>query len=235
MNVRLFGCRFDAVTLEDAVRRVASWVEGETLRQGVGVNVDHLSKMDRDPAFADLVARADLVLADGMPIVWASRGRLPERVPAIDLFEALLPRAADEGWPVFLLGARPEVVAKAAQNLRHRNPGLWIAGTHDGYYEGEGPWEVVAASGAKLLFLGMASPKKEAFVEANRDRLGSVRFVLGVGGAFDIAAGRVQRAPAWMQERGLEWAYRLGQEPRRMARRYLVDELGFLVRKVRGR
>jgi N-acetylglucosaminyldiphosphoundecaprenol N-acetyl-beta-D-mannosaminyltransferase len=231
MKVDLFGCRFDALTLAEAVEQVAEWVDGDVLRQGVGVNVDHLCKMDRDPRFAADVAAADLILADGMPLVWASRARgrpLPERVPAIDLFEGLLPRAAQQGWPVFLLGARADVVAEAAQRLVAANDGLTIAGAHDGYFDGDGPWSDIAESGAKLLFLGMSSPKKEAFVAANRDRLGGVRFVLGVGGAFDIAAGRVQRAPAWVGNAGLEWGYRLAQEPRRMARRYLWDDLRFL-------
>jgi N-acetylglucosaminyldiphosphoundecaprenol N-acetyl-beta-D-mannosaminyltransferase len=230
-RVELFGCAFDALGRDEAVEQVAAWVAGDALRQGVGVNVDHLVKMDRDPAFAAAVQGADLVLADGMPVVWASRalGRpLPERLPAIDLFDALLPRAAAEGWPVYLLGARTDAVAEAARRLATTHPGLRIVGARDGYFEGDGPWEDVAASGAKLLFLGMTSPKKELFVERNRDRLGEVRFVLGVGAAFDIAAGRIRRAPRWVGRAGLEWAYRLAQEPRRMARRYLWDDLRFL-------
>ena len=230
-RAELFGCTFDAVRLAEAVERVEGWLAGERLRQGVGVNVDHLVKMDRDPDFAAQVAGADLVLADGMPIVWASRGGrqpLPERVPAIDLFEALLPRAAAEGWPVYLLGAREGVVGDAAERLGAQHAGLRIAGTHHGYFAGDGPWREIADSGAKLLFLGMSSPGKEDFVARNRDRLGAVRFVLGVGGAFDIAAGRASRAPAWVGRAGLEWAFRLAQEPRRMARRYLWDDLRFL-------
>lgn len=227
----LFGCHFDALRRQEALELVARWVAGDRLRQGVGVNVDHLVRMDRDPTFAAQVANADLVLADGMPIVWTSWLRdapLPERLPAIDLFEALLPRAAVESWPIYLLGARDDVVQQAAERLRARHPGLQIAGTHHGYFEGDGPWRQVADSGARLLFLGMSSPKKEDFVATNRDRLGDVRFTLGVGGAFDIAAGRARRAPAWVGRAGLEWAFRLGQEPRRMARRYLWDDLRFL-------
>ncbi len=230
-RVDLLGCRFDAYRLPDAVEQVARWVAGDALRQGVGVNVDHLVKMDRDPAFAAQVLQADMILADGMPVVWASRALsrpLPERLPAIDLFDALLPRAAREGWPIYLLGARLEVVQEAADRLREAHPGLVIAGLHDGYFDDEGPWQAIADSGAKLLFLGMSSPKKEAFVSTHRHRLGDVRFVLGVGGAFDIAAGRATRAPAWMGRAGLEWAFRLAQEPRRMGRRYLWEDLRFL-------
>lgn len=229
-RVDLFGCSFDPVSLPQALDRIRGWVEGDTLRQGVGVNVDHLCKMDRDPGFAAQVAAADLITADGMPVVWGSRllGRpLPQRLPAIDLMDALLPLCAERGWPIYLLGARPEVVEAAAGALAAAHPGLVVAGHHDGYYDGDGPWRGIAESGAKLLFLGMSSPKKEAFVDRNRGRLGDVRFALGVGGAFDIAAGRARRAPTWLGDLGLEWAYRLAQEPRRMARRYLWDDLRF--------
>ncbi len=233
-RVQLFGCPFDALLLDEAVGLVARWVEGDRLRQGCGVNVDQLVKMDSDPAFAATVTACDLVTADGMPIVWASRllGRpLPERLPAIDLFDALLPRCASEGWPVYLLGAERAVVDEAAARLGEAVPGLRIAGRHDGWFAVEDEAAIaedIASSGARLLFVGISSPKKEEFVARNRRRLGDVRFVLGVGGAFDIAAGRARRAPPWLGRMGLEWAFRLAQEPRRLAKRYLVDDAAFL-------
>ncbi len=233
-RVQLFGCPFDALRLAEAVDLVARWVDGDRLRQGCGVNVDQLVKMDGDPAFAATVNACDLITADGMPLVWASRllGRgLPERLPAIDLFEALLPRCAREGWPIYLLGAERAVVDEAAARLVRGTPGLRIAGQRDGWFALEDEAaiaEEVASSGARLLFVGISSPKKEEFVARNRRRLGEVRFVLGVGGAFDIAAGRARRAPPWLGRMGLEWAFRLAQEPRRLAKRYLVDDAAFL-------
>ena len=167
-------------------------------------------------------------------MVWASRllrRPLPVRVAAIDLFEALLPVAVREGWPIFLLGAREDVVADAAVAMRDAHPGLRIVGARDGYFtEAEEPDVAaqIAGSGARLLFVGITSPKKEEFVTRQRDALGDVRFVLGVGGSFDIAAGRVKRAPKWMARAGLEWTYRLAQEPRRLWRRYLVDDVRFV-------
>jgi N-acetylglucosaminyldiphosphoundecaprenol N-acetyl-beta-D-mannosaminyltransferase len=244
MQQRLFGCVFDAVDLDGAVARVATFLEGDDVRQGCGVNVDQLVKMDRDPRFADAVAACDLVTADGTPVVWASRllGRpLPERVATVDLFEALLPEAARRGWPVFLLGARSEVVQEASTRLQAAYPELAVAGARGGYFaldEEEAVAAEIAASGARLLFVGISSPKKEEFVTRQRARLGDVRFVLGVGGAFDIAAGRVRRAPPWMARAGLEWTFRLAQEPRRLWRRYLVEDLRFLrllVREFRQR
>lgn len=233
-RVRLFGCDFDVLTTAQAVERVAGYVAGDALRQGVGVNVDQLVKADADPAFAASIAACDLVTADGAPVVWASRllGRpLPERVAAIDLFDALLPRCAAGGWPIFLLGARRDVIDDAAEALERKVPGLVIAGHADGWFdEADEPAiaGAIAASGARLLFIGISSPKKERFVDRNRDRLGGVRFVLGVGGTFDIAAGRARRAPPWVARIGLEWVFRLAQEPRRLARRYLVDDVAFL-------
>lgn len=234
MKQQLFGCTFDAVDLDGAVTLVSAWLGGDELRQGCGVNVDHLVKMDRDPRFADAVDACDLVTADGTPVVWASRllGRpLPERVAAIDLFEALLPVAARDDVPVFLLGARADVVADAAIAMRATHPGLRVVGARDGYFGIDDEPAVasqIAASGARLLFVGITSPKKEEFVTRQRDALGDVRFVLGVGGSFDIAAGRVKRAPRWMGRTGLEWTFRLAQEPRRLWRRYLLDDVRFL-------
>ncbi len=233
-RIRLFGCDFDAVDLGRAVARVESFVREGGFHQGCGVNVDQLVKMDRDPDFRALVRRCQLVTADGMPVVWASRalGRpLPARVPAIDLADELMAVAARRGWGVYLLGARPEILERAVRHYRRRDPDLRIVGQHHGYYEDGDEARVAAAIRAaapQLLFIGISSPRKERFVKRQRDALGDVPFVLGVGGAFDIAAGVTRRAPPWLARSGLEWTVRLAQEPRRLARRYLVDDLAFL-------
>lgn len=232
-RVDLLGCTFDALDLRQAVERVEDFVAAGGFHQGCGVNVDHLVKMERDPAFRGLVAGCDLVTADGTPVVWASGlvGRsLPERVPAIDLFDALLEVAAHRGWGVYLLGAREEVLESAVGWYRRRDPDLRIVGHRHGYFGPEEEpriAEEIRDAAPQLLFIGISSPKKERFVERQRDLLADVPFVLGVGGAFDIAAGRTRRAPSWMARVGLEWTFRLAQEPRRLARRYLVDDLGF--------
>ncbi len=233
-RVRLLDCDFDALDLRQALDRVADYVASGTFHSSCGVNVDQLVKMRRDPAFRDLVTRADLITADGTPVVWASRllGRpLPGRLPSIDLFEALLGVAAEQGWGVYLLGARAEVLAEAEQVLRCRHPGLRVAGSQHGYFDDADQRDVAAAirdAQPQLLFVAMSSPRKEQFVHGNRDLLAEVPFVLGVGGALDIAAGRTRRAPRWMAGAGVEWLYRLAQEPRRLARRYLWDDMAFL-------
>lgn len=233
-RVELLGCPFDPVTLEQAVERAAAYVRGSGFGQACGVNVDLLVRMEAEPEFASMVRACELITADGMPVVWASRllGRpLPGRVPAIDLFLSLLPRCAAEGWPVFLLGATREVVTAARAALELENPGLIVAGARHGWFARDEEEDVavgIASSGARMLFVAISSPKKEAFVARNRHRLGDVAFVVGVGGAFDIAAGRVRRAPAILRRTGLEWTWRLAWEPRRLARRYLVDDRAFL-------
>ena len=197
------------------------------------VNVDKLVKASRAPELRRIINDCDLVSADGMPVVWAARllGKpLKERVAGIDLFEALMERAAERGWRVFLLGAREEVVARVRALYEQKYRGLVIAGHRNGYWsaaEEINVVEQVGASRADLLFVAISSPKKEQFLGQYQARM-QVPFAMGVGGSFDVAAGLVRRAPRWMQRAGLEWFYRFLQEPRRMFRRYFIDDVAFL-------
>ena len=168
-----------------------------------------------------------------MPVVWAARllGKpLKERVAGIDLFEALMRRAGEKGWRVFLLGACEEVVAAVADTYRRRYPDLAIAGWRNGYWTVDEEAQVAAqvrASSADLLFVAISSPKKEQFLGRWQAEM-RIPFAMGVGGTFDVAIGRVRRAPRWMRRAGLEWFYRFLQEPRRMFRRYFIDDLAFI-------
>ncbi len=233
-RVDLFGCAFDVVDMDSAVARVEQFIASGLLHQGCGVNVDQLVKMKDEPYFREIVAACDLVTADGTPVVWASKlfgKHLPERVAGIDLFEALLPVSEKKGYKVFLLGTKPEILEKAREVYQERYPGLQIVGHHHGYYKQEDEPEIarqIEESGAQLLFIAITSPKKEEFVDRNRKALSGVGFVLGVGGSFDIAAGVYDRAPDWMAKAGIEWTYRLWQEPKRMYKRYLVEDSKFL-------
>ena len=232
-RIEMFGCPIDVVDLPSAVARVEAYLREGGLHQGVGVNLDQFLKMKEDPHFREMVVTADLITADGHPIVWTSwlwGTPLPERVPGIDLFEALLPVSAQKGYTVFLLGAKEESLQAAAAAYASRHPGLRIVGCRNGYFSVEDEPEIVAqinASGADMLFIAISSPKKEEFVHRNRDTL-QTRFVLGVGGAFDIAAGWTSRAPEWMQRVGIEWVWRMVQEPRRMGPR-VAQNATFLV------
>jgi N-acetylglucosaminyldiphosphoundecaprenol N-acetyl-beta-D-mannosaminyltransferase len=198
------------------------------------VNVDKLVKASRDPELRRIINECALINVDGMPVVWASRllGKpLKERVAGVDLFEALMRRAGEKGWRVFLLGAQEEVVGKVAATYQRRYPALVLAGWRNGYWQGEAEEAQVAGqirdARPDLLFVAISSPKKEQFLGRWQAEM-RIPFAMGVGGTFDVAIGRVKRAPVWMQKSGLEWFYRFLQEPRRMFRRYFIEDMAFV-------
>jgi N-acetylglucosaminyldiphosphoundecaprenol N-acetyl-beta-D-mannosaminyltransferase len=232
--ITMMGCRIDNLSMEETLGRIEEFIRSGKPHQHVVVNVDKLVKASRDEELRRIINACALVNVDGMPVVWASRllGKpLKERVAGVDLFEALMRRSSERGWRVFLLGARREVVSQVADTYRRRYPDLVIAGWRDGYWQGEAQEaevaEQVRASGADLLFVAMGSPKKEQFLGRWQDRM-RIPFAMGVGGSFDVAIGLVKRAPRWMQRAGLEWFYRFLQEPRRMFRRYFIEDMAFL-------
>ncbi len=230
---RLFGLEFDALTSIQVLGRAeTALATREPLLIGVA-NAAKIVNLRKDPLLRDSLLEADVLVADGQSVVWASRlvGRpLPERVAGIDLFEQLLELADRQGLAVYLLGARPEVLATLVQRIRSDHPHLRVAGARDGYFTPDEAGAVaddIAASGADMLFLGMVSPKKETFLATYGDRL-HVPVLHGVGGSFDVLAGITRRAPRSWQRLGLEWAYRLVQEPRRLWRRYLFTNTAFI-------
>jgi len=228
----LFGVSIAAVTMEDVLPMVdAAVAERRPFQIGV-VNAAKVVNMQRDARLRDDVLASDIVLADGMSLVWASRlvGRpLPERVAGIDLMFRLLERAAEKGHRVFCLGATDEVLAAAVAAFRARFPGLVVAGTQHGYFSvADEPRvaQAIAASRADIVFIAMTSPRKEQFL-AQWSRVLDVPVWHGVGGSFDVAAGKVARAPVLWQRLGLEWLYRVKQEPRRLWKRYLITNTIF--------
>lgn len=230
-RIEFFSCPMDTVTMDESVEWIGSRIERKVFTQHVVVNVAKLVHMQKDMELAASVRACDIINIDGMGVAWGARLMgfpVRERVAGVDLFEHLLHMAAKRDWPVFLLGATDSVVTRAAAVVSERYPGLQIAGHHHGYFwdDEEGVVEMIRRSGARLLFVAITSPKKENFINRYKDRLG-VDFVMGVGGTFDVVAGKVGRAPAWMQRSGLEWAYRVVQEPRRMWKRYFVTNSRF--------
>jgi N-acetylglucosaminyldiphosphoundecaprenol N-acetyl-beta-D-mannosaminyltransferase len=231
-RVQLLGCLIDNLSMEETLQRIEGFVRSGRPHQHVVVNVDKLVKASRDLGLRRIINECDLVNADGMPVVWAARlmgTPLKERVAGIDLFDALLHRAAERGWRVYFLGAREEVVAGVAAVCARRLPDLQIAGYRNGYWKPEDAGAVadaVAASRPDVLFVAISSPMKEAFLARYQSSM-KVPFAMGVGGTFDVVVGKVRRAPVWMQRAGLEWFFRFLQEPRRMFRRYFVDDAAF--------
>ena len=229
---QLLGCPIDAVTLEEAVGVVDEAVRaGRPIRQ-MSINAGKLVKLQRDPELRDAVESSDLITADGQSVVWASKllgQSLPERVAGIDLMDALLGLAATRGYRVYLLGARQEIVGEAARRIRSRHPSLPLAGYEHGYFgpdEEDAVVERIAQAQTDLLFVALETPAKEIFLARHRDRL-AVNFAMGIGGTLDVIAGLRKRAPRWMQRAGLEWLFRFAQDPRRMARRYIVGNTQF--------
>ena len=236
----LFGMPLNAMTMSEVVDRCDLAVrERRPVQIGV-LNAAKVVRLRSDPLLRTSLLQCEVIVADGQSVVWASRvlGRpLPERVAGIDLFEELLALADRDRRRVYLLGARPEVVARVAEVVAERYPHADVVGARDGYFtddEAADVAESVRASGADMLFLGMVSPKKEIFTGTYGPTLG-VPVVHGVGGSFDVLAGVTDRAPVAWQRAGMEWAYRLKQEPRRLARRYLTTNTAFLALTARER
>jgi N-acetylglucosaminyldiphosphoundecaprenol N-acetyl-beta-D-mannosaminyltransferase len=232
VRVSLFGVEVDALSFRDTVERAFALAESRTPVQHVVLNAAKVVLMANDERLRRIVGTCGLVNADGQSVVWASRllGRpLPERVAGIDLFHAIVARAAATGHRLFFLGATDDVIAAMLSKLRARYPNLVVAGYHNGYWsEDREVIEAVRAARPDFLFLAVPSPRKEYWLNQYIDALG-VPFVMGVGGTFDVVAGKVRRAPRWAQRIGCEWLYRLMQEPRRMWKRYLTGNSAFLV------
>ena len=232
-RITMMGCEIDNLTMEQTLQKIDGFIQSGLPHQHVVVNVDKLVKASHDAELRRIINDCALVNVDGMPVVWASRllGKpLKERVAGVDLFEALMQRSARTGWRVFLLGAREEVVSEVKRQYELKYPGLTVAGYRNGYWKPEeeaGVVEQIREAKADLLFVAISSPKKEHFLGQYQAHM-KIPFAMGVGGTFDVAVGRVKRAPLWMQRNGLEWFYRFLQEPRRMFRRYFIEDMAFV-------
>lgn len=239
-RVSFLDCQFDAVTSEESAERVLHWCEGDRRPRVLAtINAALLVMMRDDPALAQAVTNADLIVADGVPVVWATRMQgtpLPARVAGCDLMQELMRIGADKSLRVFFLGATQEVIDDLIAVCETTYPGLMIAGTRNGYFGEDDHDDIVsavAASDADILFIGMPSPFKEVWGERHRDALG-VPVIMGVGGSFDVVTGHVKRAPEWMQKAGLEWFWRFLMEPRKMWKRYLVTNTRFILLTARA-
>ena len=229
--VILFGFRVHPWTMEQTLHEIERRLDAGLFTQHGVVNTAKIVNSRHDEALREALSACDILNADGMGVVLASRflgAPVPERVTGIDLFMSLLQRAQERQEPIFLLGAEPEIVDKAVQALHGKYPQIRIAGWHHGYFwdDEEAVVRRIRESGATLLFVGITSPRKERFIHEWRDRLG-VRFAMGVGGAFDVLAGKTRRSPRWMQQAGLEWLFRVILEPRRLSKRYFVTNFVF--------
>jgi N-acetylglucosaminyldiphosphoundecaprenol N-acetyl-beta-D-mannosaminyltransferase len=230
---RIAGIDVDNLSEDEVLTAIDSLLADGRPHYMAVVNAAKIVAASRDDELRRVLAQADLVTADGMSVVWASRalGRpLKQRVTGIDLFERLVGHAASAGLSVYFLGAREEAVRSLVGRLTSRHPTLRLAGYRDGYFQSSQSSAIADAinqSKADLLFVAMGSPAQEYWIASNLSRTG-VRFALGVGGSFNHLSGLVRRAPGWMQRAGFEWLYRLLREPRRLWRRYLIGNTAFV-------
>ncbi len=230
-RINIFDCPMDVLTMQETVDLISNRVNKGIFTQHVVINVAKIVNLKSDKVLQKSINSCDIINIDGMGVVIGARFLgydIAERVAGIDLFYNLMQMSAVNNFPVFLLGATSEVVNVASGKIKNLYPSINIAGFHHGYF-----WEdeltvvrKIKDSGAKLLFVAITSPKKENFINKWKDQLG-VDFVMGVGGTFDVVSGKIKRAPIWMQDYGLEWLYRVIQEPKRMWKRYLVTNSRF--------
>jgi N-acetylglucosaminyldiphosphoundecaprenol N-acetyl-beta-D-mannosaminyltransferase len=224
--------------METTLHRIQDVIDRREYVQHVAINAAKLVAMRDDEELRRIVEDCGLVNADGQAVVWASRllgDPLPSRVAGVDLMLELFALSEKRGYRPYILGAAPDVLEQAIERLHARYPRLELAGWHDGYFAPQAQAEVahdIRGSGADILFVAISSPAKERFVATYGASLG-VPFVMGVGGAIDIVAGVTRRAPETWQRFGVEWLYRLLQEPRRMFRRYATTNLRFVALLVR--
>jgi exopolysaccharide biosynthesis WecB/TagA/CpsF family protein len=239
-SVEIMGvpiARLDVQAALDAIERL---YEGDRPALVAHANAHTLNSAFEDPAYKEVLRRAALVLNDGKGVLLAARilgARLPADLNGNFFSPLVLELAAAHGWPVYFLGARPGIADAAAANLSRRVPGLKMAGTRDGFFSVEEEDDVIASvrdSGAGLLMVAMGNPVQERWLDRCIDKT-DARLGVGVGAFFDFQAGAVRRAPEWMNRIGLEWLYRLGKEPRRMWRRYLIGNPQFVLRVIRER
>jgi N-acetylglucosaminyldiphosphoundecaprenol N-acetyl-beta-D-mannosaminyltransferase len=219
--------------MAEAILRCRSYIAAGGVHRHVSVNAAKIVAVQEDARLREVIDTAELVTADGQSVVWASRllgESLPERVAGIDLMHELLAAAASDGYRIFILGATEAVLQRAVARLRHRYPQIQIVGFHHGYFneaEERSIVDQIKAAHPEILFVAMSSPRKEFWAAEHAVELG-VPLVIGVGGSVDVIAGTRRRAPEWIQRIGLEWLFRLAQEPRRLARRYIAGNWRFI-------
>ena len=233
-RVPFMNTQIDNYTMEEAIDAIDRLICQNKNGYVVTPNIDHIVKLESDQLLQKVYADADIILTDGKPMIWMSRlygTPIKEKVSGSDLFPNLCRLAAGKGYRVFLLGAAEGVAAKAALNLQNKFPGLIIAGTYSppfGFEKDEKELQnilrIVTEAKPHILIVGLGCPKQEKFIYNYRNEL-NVPVSLGLGASIDFEAGILKRAPKWMADHGFEWFYRIVQDPKRMAKRYFVDDM----------
>ena len=223
----------DALTMQETIALIDQAIQERKSIHHVVINAAKVVHAQKNAELKKSIVDCDIINADGKSIVWAARllnKRVPERVAGIDLMESLIKLAAAKNYKIFLFGAKEHVVKGVVEKYTGIYGSHIIAGYRNGYYDKEDEPRIanqIAESGADILFVGITSPKKEIFLNTYKHVI-KAPFIMGVGGSFDVVAGVVKRAPLWMQIAGLEWLFRVIQEPKRMWKRYLTTNSAFI-------
>lgn len=233
-RIKFLNTHVDSLTMSEAVDQIDSLIAKKGCSYVVTPNLDHIVIMETDKEFVEIYQNADLVLADGKPLIWISKltgNPIKEKISGSDLFPHMCAMAAKKGYSVFILGAAEGVADKAAVNLTAKNPGLKIAGTYSppaGFENDDNELtqiaSLVAAAKPDILAVSLGSPKGEKFVYKHLKEYG-VPLGISIGATIDFEAGNVKRAPKWMSDYGLEWLFRITQDPKRLIKRYWNDAI----------
>ncbi|MDK0538603.1 WecB/TagA/CpsF family glycosyltransferase [Clostridium perfringens] len=233
-RMNFLNIEVDNLTMNEAIDRAEELIIKKKPSYVVTPNVDHIVKLENDKEFQEVYKNADLILTDGMPLIWISKIKgnpIKEKISGSDFFPKLCERAAEKGYSIFLLGAAEGVATKAGKNLKEKYEGLNIVGTYSPSYGFEKKddeikmiIEMINKAKPDILAVGLGAPKQEKFLHKYRNDL-NVPISLAIGASIDFEAGNINRAPKWMQNCGLEWFYRLCKEPKRMFKRYIIDDL----------
>jgi len=233
-NVSLFNCTFERHTKKEVILKIENLIQSNNRDYLCTVNVSMLMMARNNKRLRKFIQRSSMVVADGQPIVWASRyikESLPERITGIDLAKDIPELACKNGWGIYLLGASEDVVKQVSEIYKKQYPSLIISGYRNGYFnkkEANIIAQEIKKSEARILIVAMGVPRQEYFIDDHWDQLG-VNFAMGIGGSFDVIAGLTKRAPIWIQKYGLEWLYRMLQEPRRLFMRYFISNTKFIL------
>ena len=233
-RMKFMNTQIDNLTMEEAIQEIDRLIVENKKSYIVTPNVDHIVQLERGGELCKAYKGADLILTDGKPLIWISKWYgtpIKEKISGSDLFPKLCELASEKGYCMYFLGAAEGVAAKAAKNLMKRYPRLQVVGTYSPPFDFEKDENEIKKIIKQIkdvkphiLIVGLGCPKQEVFIFNNKDIL-DVPLSLGLGASLDFEAGMVKRAPKWMSDNGLEWLYRIKQEPKRMAKRYFIDDM----------
>lgn len=232
-RIEILNTFADNLTMQETVDAVDEYIIKNKPLHLMGVNADKINELQENERLRNIVNNCEIINADGVSVVWASKKLkkpLKERVAGIDLMQELLKLAEKKGYTVYLLGAKEEIVRKTVDVIQKQYPQISVVGWRNGYFK-ECDWPSIAEDlkkcKAQLIFVGITSPLKEYFIEYLQNQ-GLESVFMGVGGSFDVISGKIPRAPKWVQKMGLEWLFRVIQEPGRLWKRYLIGNTKFI-------